>query len=288
MGLIKNQWIEKNNETETRIADILGITVFDLNKSEWTIDTEESEDGFIYNYVIQFKEGTPKEILEKIKGLDENNQVWIPQFELYDFEYEDEYEAIITKNDFYNEFLKETQNIFRLNQIKIIDIDLNSAMKRQLFIAVITSLETFLSETIISFINKDEKILRSFVESYPSLKSRKIKFNNIFGEYDRIRITVNTELFKISYHNLSVVRNLYKNTINIDFPEISEIMKAVNIRHDLVHRNGKTKEGGNIKIDNSTIENLINQVISFVESIQKKIEISQQKRDITLKSDQTK
>ncbi len=272
MGLAKNQWIENTDKTETRIADILGITQDELNQCDWSIDTEESEDGFIYNYVIQFREGTPKDILTKIKGLDENNQAWIPQFELYDFDYEDEFEAIIAKHDFYNEYLKELQNIFRLNQILVSDIELNTALKKQLFIAVITALETFLSETIISFINRDEKILRNFVESYPLLKSRKIKFNTIFGEYDRIRITVNTELFKISYHNLSIVSNLYKNTLNIGFPDISELMKDVNIRHDLVHRNGKTKDGEIIKIDNQIIENLIAKAISFGEDIQKKIE----------------
>ena len=47
----------------------------------------------------------------------------------------------------------------------------------------------------------------------------------------------------------------------------------VSTRHDLVHRNGKTKEGDKVIISIETIENLITAVTIFVKDIAVKLDL---------------
>ena len=75
------------------------------------------------------------------------------------------------------------------------------------------------------------------------------------------------------YHNLVHVREMYRSTLNMDFPDISECIKYVKIRHDLVHRNGKTKDGDLLEINRLTIESLIEVVNKLINKIIIEIEL---------------
>lgn len=43
----------------------------------------------------------------------------------------------------------------------------------------------------------------------------------------------------IIYHNLNTVSQIYNATFKIRFPSCEKIKKAIKLRHDIVHRNGK-------------------------------------------------
>ncbi|MCG8985254.1 hypothetical protein MI467_00180 [Delftia acidovorans] len=61
------------NEHVAKIAEYLGISVdeyLSLDPSE--VQTNESDDGLIYSYWIEFNAEIPSEIAEKIDGLDGN------------------------------------------------------------------------------------------------------------------------------------------------------------------------------------------------------------------------
>ena len=89
---------EKSNQ---ELAKKLGITYDELLELDHEIDTEESEDGLIYNYIIKFRDDAPREILDKIHGIDEQDYVWLPSWELdNDDYYEEQYEAIIANKKF--------------------------------------------------------------------------------------------------------------------------------------------------------------------------------------------
>jgi hypothetical protein len=63
---------EKQQElADKNLALQLGISYDDLCQLEWKIDTNESSDGLIYEYLIIFHENSPKEILDKISQLEE-------------------------------------------------------------------------------------------------------------------------------------------------------------------------------------------------------------------------
>jgi len=66
--------VHKEKERDIKIANLLGITYEELCETSFEIDTNESNDGLIYNYIIKFTPSSSKSILSKIKGL-VNNQI---------------------------------------------------------------------------------------------------------------------------------------------------------------------------------------------------------------------
>jgi hypothetical protein len=92
--------------------------------------------------------------------------------------------------------------------------------------------------------------------------------------YDFMRGEVSKELNELMYHNLPKVKSLYKIVFEINFPEdLSILIKGVMNRHDLVHRNGKDKDGNDITITLEMLNQLIDNVNSLIEDIESQLEV---------------
>lgn len=119
------------------------------------------------------------------------------------------------------------------------------------YAGVITALETYLSDVFINAIMHNQAYLRKFVESYPKFKKSKggsdentMKFalSQVFEYHDKINEIVIKEILAIIYHNLRTIRPMFKDTFEVVFPDdLGDIYNAILIRHDIVHRNGRTK-----------------------------------------------
>ena len=70
------------------------------------------------------------------------------------------------------------------------------------------------------------------------------------------------------YHNLFKIKNIYKIAFDINFPDnTADVMRKVSVRHDLVHRNGKDKEGNLITITKDELNETYNLVYDFIKKI---------------------
>ncbi|NOU47531.1 MAG: hypothetical protein HOO86_10775 [Bacteroidales bacterium] len=271
MGRAKEIYYEQQQQKDDeKLAELLGITYDELLETEWHQEPDEHNDGSTFGYIVYFENSSPRHILDKIKGLDENNQVWFSPLDFYNeeyYDYEEQYEAIIANKFFYDSFQNEISNVRQLNEIELDSLILQSVLKRQLYITAIGALETFLSETFINITDEHPEFFRNFIETYPNFKERKFQLNEIYGEYDKLQETAKKEMLEVIYHNLAKVKNMYISTFKIEFPDIVELSRAVNTRHDLVHRNGKTKDGDDVIILKETVTNLLNQTLDFVDHI---------------------
>jgi len=86
MGNVKELMNERRQEeSDKKLSLLLGITYVELMSLNYRINTEESNDGgLIYNYILCFSDDSPKSILKKIKGIDDNNMVWLQPCEYED------------------------------------------------------------------------------------------------------------------------------------------------------------------------------------------------------------
>jgi len=194
---------------------------------------------------------------------------------LKDFNY-DEYEqyylnAILDDNNFLKSFCNDVSKLRELLKIRIDDSLLKETFLRQLFISQIIILETYLSDAFINIVLSDKEHIKKFVKTFKDFKNEKIDLNNIFDEIVNIEDKVKKTLLKIIYHNLPKVKGIYKATLDIEFPNIEYLAKMISTRHDLVHRNGKTKNGTNIKIDEVIIDNNFDNIVNFVKEIDKQL-----------------
>ena len=75
-----------------------------------------------------------------------------------------------------------------------------------------------------------------------------------------------TDTFIVHYPKVST---LYHTTFNIKFPKnLKIIYEGITRRHDIVHRNGVTKENEKIIISREDIDVLINAMEKFINAIE--------------------
>lgn len=271
MSIAKELMMEKESiHAKTKIASLLGISIDELNKLEYEIKADVSKDNSIYNYRIEFEidQSNPM-ILKKVRNLEDNCRVYIMPYELdEDYYYEEEFDTILLEEDHLEKFNQQLTNLRSLLTVDLsADLDLEKILNRQIYISVISTMETFLSEVFISLTLENKDFLKKFINSHPSFKQSKFELKDIFTQFDRIEETAKKIMLDTIYHNLPSVSNMFKDTFGITFPVIKEIHKYVLLRHDLVHRNGMTKDGKPVSISDRDIVEMMDKISIFVVEI---------------------
>jgi hypothetical protein len=149
----------------------------------------------------------------------------------------------------------------------------NGSLARMLYANVITVMETYLSDTLRKQVLKRDAVLRRFVKSHDAFKnSKKEPVSEVFTTYDRINELVNDAIDGLSFHNVAAARKLYKEVLATSFPdEIDELFKAVAIRHDIVHRNGKDTRNNAVVVTMEEVRALAQLVDDMVRFIDKQV-----------------
>lgn len=180
-------------------------------------------------------------------------------------------EAILSNTDFYRTFLDEITSLRVLNKLSVPDQKAKKTLRRHLYVGVIACLETYLSDAFINTVLSNENYLKSFFTSFKDFRDQKLGMNELLDSASKAEEIAKKAMLEVIYHNLPKVSKMYEGTLNIEFPKFSEIQKAVSIRHHLVHRNGKNKDGIEISIDTIMVDEIISKVESFISEIDQKL-----------------
>jgi len=276
MGRLKEWWLESQMTRTEKLADALEISLLDLEQLDFEIEIDSSKEGLVYGYRVVFSEDSPHEILEQIPGLENGNTVYLAPSTLEDhYDYDEQFNAVTANTDYREHFFSEIENLKSLLSIELDSKALATILRRQVFIGVIGSMETFLSDAFINETLSEEYFFRRFVESHPAFGKRKFELKDIFVEREKIKETAKEVMLDTNYHNLSSVRKMFQSTFEIVFPDIAEAQKYVSIRHDLVHRNGKTKDGEKIVLDDDLIEGLFKCIGDLVNEVSNSLVFSE-------------
>src|SRR5690606_23829201 len=148
----------------------------------------------------------------------------------------------------------------------------NMTLARLLYANVITAMETYLSDTMKKQVLTREAIRRRFVQTNEIFKE-KIFVQDIFRKLEGLNEEINRTIDMMSFHNLDKTTGLYKAVLDTQFPsaQIADLKSAVENRHNIVHRNGKTVQGKAIDVTMEDVEKLIKLVVSTVKHIDKQI-----------------
>ncbi|QCU74465.1 HEPN domain-containing protein [Pseudoalteromonas distincta] len=164
------------------------------------------------------------------------------------------------------------ESIENLNSMISMDFDQKhqQTMLKMVFTSAITSLEAYLSEYFIGRIEKDSHCLRKFVETNTDFKKEKFSLSEIFARKESIEKYAKEYLVDLLWHNLPKIKPIFKKALDIEFPEsIENLVKATHLRHDLVHRGGKSKEGKVILLHKNDVIELIAEILALAEHIEK-------------------
>lgn len=270
MSRLKDWVIDMEEHAFDRhLAKLLNISYEDFSILNWKIETDESNDGLIYGHRIEFDINSPSEILSKIERLVNNCRVYLEPWELdasYDY-INDQFDAITESRINLIALNTELENLKELSKLQSEGERLKKILNRQIFISIIGCVETFLSETFLRLTFEKKDYYQAFVLTHPEFKSRKFELREIFTQQKQLDSIVKKTILDTIFHNLPTIKNMYQDTFSVNFPSITEIYKYVLVRHDLVHRNGKTKDGADVNITDEYIDMVISETKDFVEKI---------------------
>lgn len=162
-----------------------------------------------------------------------------------------------------------------LDAIENLNDGVKQFLYRLLYANVITSMETFLGDTLKREVQRNENSLRKFVETYKPFKSISMNLSDLYVKKDNMPAFVNTTLRELLYHDLRKIKPIYHDALGIDLGDVTELYKAVLVRHDLVHRNGKNHEGEEHTITEEMVRELQTKVKTLMESVTNQIEEKQ-------------
>lgn len=164
------------------------------------------------------------------------------------------------------------ESLVQIQQLANLDVT-NPVLMRLLYANIITAVETYLSDTAKRQILARPALLRRFVENHKDFSDKKVHYRDLFRCMDDVRKEVTDRLDAIVFHNVSTAEQLYKDVFQINFsgPEKVVLGRAVAIRHDIVHRNGKDKAGVVVTVDSLMVDELGNAVLALVSRIDAEI-----------------
>lgn len=149
----------------------------------------------------------------------------------------------------------------------------SSVLNRMAFAQQVAALEAYLGDKLLREISDNPSSLRRLAVGDSDLRAMKIGLVSALDEDDPIKAAVIDHLQKQSFHNLAKVQVLYKIAFALDITPDKEqrerLQRAINTRHDCVHRNGFNKAGERISfITASYVRQMDNDIRSLVMRIE--------------------
>lgn len=151
--------------------------------------------------------------------------------------------------------------------------DILEELHKMLYANVCSIMELYLKEALIKYVLSSDEHKQKFVENYTDYKEDnfKLKLSEIYIKMKNIDVTIRKSLDDLIYHNLSKIKPMYKNIVGIDLGDLSFIFKAIQIRHDIVHRDGKKKDGSIVKVTKTDVEEFSEKVLDLMFKIESHI-----------------
>lgn len=142
-----------------------------------------------------------------------------------------------------------------------------------LYSNIISIMESYLSDAFLSIVESREDLLEKALQNISDLANRNIKQSELFQKYKSIKYDVIEYILnKMVFHNINRVQNYYEKILGIRITtDLSRITNVVLVRHDIVHRNGKTIEGQKDIVDRTMVVELIRDVKNFITGINSKL-----------------
>lgn len=128
----------------------------------------------------------------------------------------------------------------------------------------VTVMEVFLEDVVKGLVASDNQYLKNTIRNVQPFDKGRFNLNEISVEEDGIKKFVLSKLSENLFHNIPKVVNILcgvlekKIDINVD-----AIIEITSVRHDVVHRNGKNKDGELIDVNYESVNEVVTTVREF-------------------------
>lgn len=210
----------------------------------------------------------PDDVIEELASdLSGECAEWAPTPRPSDYDDEGLYEAVSSNVASARTLHDALKAIMELLAVQVPALH-ESAYRRLLFANVISALETYLSDTFINRVFNDADLLEKYIGSDPAFRDRKIPFKDVQKEAANLDATVRRELLDVVWHNVGKIKAMYGSVLGIDIGDLSEVAAAIQTRHDIVHRNGRQRDGQIVDISPKDVKDLVAAADALVDHIE--------------------
>lgn len=116
-------------------------------------------------------------------------------------------------------------------------------LPKMVFGAAISTLEAYLWETVAFWAKGNRDVLKNIVKGMPALRDQPMKLGDVFDAHEAIEARVSTYLQNVVWHRFETVAMLLRRGLGVSPPSFKTFVKALEKRHDIVHRSGHDKDG---------------------------------------------
>lgn len=166
----------------------------------------------------------------------------------------------------------------RLTQIEAILTVTGNPQSIQLTIqlahgAAITAMEAYLWDIVAYWVANDEDTLRNLVATNRDFQAKTLQLSTIFERIEGLKAEVELYLQELVWHRLDKIKPLIASGLKINVPDICDLMKEVLVRHNIVHRGGRTKDGKPIEVSIDNVRSAAEMVRAFANAIEAELVI---------------
>jgi hypothetical protein len=136
-------------------------------------------------------------------------------------------------------------------------------LPKMVYGAAISALEAYLWETVAFWAKRDRDVLKAIVTGIPALRDQQMKLGDVFDAYDEIETRVMIHLQNTVWHRFDTVAMLLRHGLGIKPPSFKVFAKALQRRHDIVHRSGHDTDGNPVAVTAEDARELAEAVRDF-------------------------
>lgn len=194
-------------------------------------------------------------------GLDPYTDPWSPRPPDEEFDYEPFGQDLILKT--YEETMDRCHSMVVLSQQKILGQEDGPYLRKMVYSYIITAIETYLDEVVHHYLlTKHDCRMKFLSESNEKIEVK----DTVLKEDELVKKVLSRQVWHQIKKGDSIDRIFYRTFgTKIEAPEL--ILNAIKTRHILVHRNGKTREGEEVKISVEMLFNLMNEANKFITNL---------------------
>lgn len=152
--------------------------------------------------------------------------------------------------------------------------DGDHVLNRMIFSHQITALESYLGDTLMKAVLADKAAMTSLIKKDTRLSKKVFSLAEISRTPDLVANRLREYLGSIMYYDLPRVDFLYGAALQVGILDLIQdkavLLKAINQRHDCVHRNGFDKDGEQlISFTKSYVQRIADLIKDLVEKVEK-------------------
>ena len=209
---------------------------------------------------------------EDTPGWDDLVQEWSLNHEDFREEREPiEWYATHSYSDLHRSFLFQIHNLKDLINLQVA-IPHEETFYKMSYAHAVTLMESFLYDSVCTLILSNDDYFKNAICEVNELKKAKFSIKEIVSKKEGAKGFAIGVLSKLMYHNTEKVREVLRAILGSALTlDIADIEKTTLLRHDIVHRDGKTIDGKLIKVDKDIALEAIAYVEAFVENVASEI-----------------